>query len=561
MAKLVGTAGPVAGKEFPVSDGIILGRAFDANVRIDDLSVSRHHAKITQTARGFVLNDLGSSNGTMLNGAWVHAPTPLRDGDNIQICQAMFTFREREGVKGAPDHATTVVLRDVGIQEQNDIISTVDIRQILTGPSASEVADPPALYDAHQRLKLVVEVSNAIQTEFDLDRLLNGIMERLFRIFPYADHGFIMLKESEESDDLVAKVVRVRGSQEARGEIAFSRRIAEEVMKRRVGVLSANALVDGRFAQAASVVNFRIRSIMCVPLVARESFLGLISIHTQRPDARFTTQDLELLTALANQAAFAIANATLHQRLIRQQRIERDLLLAQQVQHSFLPDKVPQVPGMTFCASYRVAMEVGGDFYDFIHSAPSRLGVVVGDVAGKGVPAALLMARITSDVRFFALAEPQPCDILHRVNSSLTERPAGDAFVTMLYVEIEPQTRRVRIANAGHPPAVLRRVAEGEVRELGAGVGFPIGVMPGAEYEQEEFVLTPGDAVAMFSDGVTEAMNSRGETFGTERVRAAVAHGPSHPEAVLERLLADIKKHVGETPQSDDLTLVCFGLS
>ncbi len=556
MAKMVGVQGTLSGQEFPIEGNAILGRALNAEIRIDDLTVSRQHAEIVESAQGFLLTDSGSGNGTLLNGKRMTTPVPLRHGDQIQVGQHVFTFVLKEAAPEPEEPSTSI--RFDGEINQATIVNTLDVRNTMMVSAPTRETDAQAVYEAHKRLKIVLDISNGIQTQFNLDTLLGEIMDRLFGVFPSADHGFIMLKE-DDSDKLVPRVIKVRGDKQAPGQISLSSRIMNEAVDRRVAVLSDDAMGDQRFAQAASVFKFQIRSVMCAPLVAQDDLIGLIGIYTQRPDIKFTPADLELVTALANQAAFAIANANLHQKLLKRQRQERDLQLARQVQQSFLPDGVPDVDGASFAATYSSAQEVGGDFYDFIRTAPDRIAVVVGDVSGKGVPASLLMARMTSDVRFNALAEADPKTVLTRVNQRLADKPAGDAFVTLLYAEIDLSAKVIRVCNAAHPPPVLHNAA-GEVRDLGGEIGFPIGVVPDYEYEQEEFPLNSGDVIAIFTDGITEAMDAEKQIFGDDRVHETMASAPPLVEDALQHMLARLKAHVGDTPQSDDLTLVCFGL-
>ena len=557
MAKLVGIQGSEVRKEFDLKETTVLGRAFDTDIRINDLTVSRHHVRITQTANGYLLEDLGSGNGTFLNERRVEAPTPMQDDDKIRICRNVFRFSESADSSEDPSiGSTTVAVVDEQRGMESSILGTLDVKQTLTAKPRPQ-ADPAQLLHTHERLRTVVAISNAVQAEFDLDRLLSEIMNSLFRVFPQADRGFIMLRD-EDTGKMRSRISRARGGDQSK-EIVVSRHIIAEVTEKRQAVLSANAMGDQRFAQAVSVMNLRIRSMMCVPLIAHEEFLGLIQVDTIRADARFTTDDLELLTGIGNQMAFAIANAKMHERLLKRQRQERDLLLARQVQHSFLPEHTPEHEGLQFCASYRSAQEVGGDFYDFIYQTEDRLAIGVGDVSGKGVPAALLMARMSADMRIFAMSELEPAGVLAKLNRRLASGRARDVFVTMLFLSLDLRTHKVLIGNAAHPPPVLRRATPGDVTELRQASGFPLGVVPDAEFEQQEFQLQPGDSIFLFTDGVTEAMAAEHQLYGSKRVLAAVGEGPSVPQLLMEQLLQDIRLHVGDTPQSDDLTLVCFG--
>ncbi len=555
MWRLVGVEGPLKGQKFQLSETTVLGRAFDADIRLDDLTVSRHHAKIVATRKGYLVEDLSSGNGTFINGQLIGGATLLKKGDLIGLPNHVFRFAaQAEGE--TPE--TTVSVIDVPQVEDSAIMETLDVNAtMLEEAQPKPGTEPAAVMKAHQRLRTVVEISNAMQTQLDLNKLLNEIMDSLFRLFPQVDRGFIMLK-ADDSDELTPKVARQRGRQQPEA-ITVSRRIINEAVDRRVAVLSADAMSDQRFAQAMSVMDFHIRSMMCAPLIANESLLGIIHLDTTRQDRRFTLDDLYLLTGVGNQIALAIANAKLHKRLLLRERMERDLQLARQVQESFLPDRPPEVPGMQFCAWYRAALQVGGDFYDFIPLAENRIAIVVGDVAGKGIPAALLMARLTSDLRFLALNENEPKDVLTRLNERLNAAGSEGSFVTLIFAVLDPAGLTLKMGNAAHPPALLRRKATGEVLRLLEGVNLPAGAIESEEFHQKAFRLEKGDVVCLYSDGVTEAMNARQELYGSERLRAVVAHPAKGPREVMDNVLRDVQDFAGDTPQSDDLTIVCLG--
>jgi len=521
MASLIVTGGPLAGQKYALGETSILGRSFDADVRIDDLTVSRHHAKFTRTASGYVVVDLGSGNGTAVNGERIYSPKLLRAGDEVEISQHKFEFSEAEE-KGS-DFDTTLTLSETDDHgTDSTIAATIDL-ETTTRMERRLAANPKALLRAHHRLKTILGLSNTIQGELDLTRVLEEIMNGLFRIFPQADRGFLLLVDPTGK------------------------------------TLVADAMSDQRFSRAQSVVNFRIRSVMCVPLVAQNQLVGLLHVDTLDPTSAFQRDDLETLTGIANQAAVAIANATMHERLMRQQKLERDMQLAQQVQLSFLPDKTPDVPGMKFCVSYRTALQVGGDFYDFVTQPDGKIVVAIGDVSGKGVPAALLMAKMTSDVRLCSMSHSEPKDIVAEINRRTVESSSDETFVTFVLMTLDPDTGRLTLTNAGHMPPLLREASEGRVRAVEGGIGFPLGVMEDVEYDQIEIVLKPGDTLTTFTDGVTEAMNAEHEAYGEERLVKVIGEGASDPSELLERVLTDVQQYVGDQPQSDDLTFLCFG--
>ena len=554
MPQLIAIKGSLVGKTFPLKESAILGRAFDADVRVDELTVSRQHARIEKTDDGYRLEDMGSGNGTLLNGEQVTAPARLKNGDVISLPQNVFRFVDKAQA-GKSDATITMV--DLSTASESTIVDTLDVQATISDMGATAAAaEPVEVLKAHERLRTVVEISNAVQTQLNLDQLLKDIIESLFHVFPQMDRGFIMLK-SGEGGELVPKVARHRDREEA-GSVTVSRRIINEAVKRRIAILSADAMGDKRFAQAMSVVNFQIRSMMCAPLIAKKELLGVIHLDTMRQDKRFTMDDLELLTGVANQTALAISNATLHEELLRRQRTERDLVLARKVQESFLPDRVPEITGMQFAASYRAALEVGGDFYDFIPLGDQKLGIVLGDVAGKGIPAALMMARLSSDVRFLALNENQPRDVVSKLNKKVCAT-SPEAFVTLIFGILDATSLTLTMANAGHCPPLLRKAGSKEIQQIEDCISLPLGALDSTEYIEMSYPLDAGDVLFIFSDGVTEAMNAQKDLYGFERLKSAMAQQGGEAQQVMDGILEDIRAFVGDTKQSDDLTALCLG--
>ena len=554
MAFLVAVEGPLKGKRFELQEGeAVIGRSFNADIRVDDLTVSRHHCKITTTTTACTIEDLGSGNGTIVNDEVIAGARKLAQDDVITLPSAKFRF---ETVEQRP---SSVTLIEQPVSEAASIVETIDASStIVSGPLALEATGKAdVLAKANEQLRTVIQIANAVGRELQLDKLLDEIMDALFRVFPQVDRGFIMLK-GDDTEELQATVARRRDGKPVEN-VTVSKRIIEEACRRRIAILSADAMGDQRFSAAMSVMNFQIRSMMCAPLVARDEVMGILHLDTSRQDKRFGMSDLELFNAVANQTALAIGNARMHERLLLRERTERDLALARRVQTSFLPGKPPAVQGMEFCAWYKAALQVGGDFYDFIPLADGRLGIVVGDVAGKGMPAALMMARMMSDVRFLALSQDGAGKVMAHLNNGVIQSGMDDAFVTAVFCVLDPQTRQLTLANAAHCPPIIRPAGTGELVEVQDTIGFPIGAVPDAEYEEQTITINPGDTITMFTDGITEAMNTNKDLFGNERVFAAMTGSHHGPQAVMDKLLEGIHQWVGDTPQSDDLTVVCFG--
>lgn len=549
MAHLTATYGPLAGRKFPLGVRTVIGRATDCGVRLSDLAVSRHHACVSKGPEGHVLEDMGSGNGTYLNQERLDGPALLHDDDVIRISRHSFAFSS-----GGESPETSVTIVDYGEPAEAAIVGSKPVQTdtALAPVSAGDEADE--ILKAHARLRTIVEIGAALQTEFNLPRLMHIIMERLFDVFPQADRGFILL--AGEDGVLRQKAARTRS--ERAEQIAVSRRILKQVAQERMAIISADASADQRFSQAQSIVNMRIRSMMSAPILAQGELFGVIHVDTMRQSERFGEEDLDLLIGVATQAALAIANAKMHERLVRRHQMERDLELASQMQNSFLPSAPPQIPRMRFAARYQAAMEVGGDFYDFIPQGENRMLVAIGDVAGKGVRAALLMARMMSELRLIAMQEQGLCRVAASLNEDLCGAGMEDVFVTLLLASVDAQERTLTLCNAAHCPPFVRRAADGRVAEIAETGNFPLGVVKGHAFDEETCRLHDGDLVCLVTDGILEAMNEREELYGERRLRALLAAEWAPPEDFLARLNQEVERFAGGMPQSDDLTCVCF---
>jgi sigma-B regulation protein RsbU (phosphoserine phosphatase) len=270
---------------------------------------------------------------------------------------------------------------------------------------------------------------------------------------------------------------------------------------------------------------------------------------------------LILLSAIARQAGVAIANAQAGQALLLQQRLEDDLRLARQIQQSFLPEQLTELKGLEFETHYVPAHKVGGDFYDIIPLSPSRIGVLVGDISGKGVSAALLMAKLTTDIRLLARMHQSPAEVMTRANKALAESEREGMFATVIYLLVDLDDRTFTVANAGHQPPMVVSTRYSGIAELDDATAVALGVIGDMEYPQKVYKLLPEDVVLLYTDGINEAMNRQSQEYGMDRLRAAVSRGPLSPKQLIERILADVHRFVGGAPQSDDQTLVTFGLA
>jgi serine phosphatase RsbU (regulator of sigma subunit) len=532
------------GERIPViSDRFVFGRDKDCNLCIQATSVSRVHATIFRIGGRYYLIDgdgeKESRNHTYLNSAMVTVRTLLKHNDNIRICDFQAAFLDADDDRGDENTSSTV--------------------EATVGHSSHLLLESqPA-----ERLRGLLEISAGLNNTLQIDALFPKIGDCLFQLFRQADRCFLILSE-DAGKKLLPRLVKTRRAGEE-STARFSKAIVRKCLETAQAFLSDDASKDDALKLSQSVVDFRIRSVMCVPLCSADGkAFGVIQLDTQDRSKKFTQEDLKFLYGVANQAAVALDNARLHQEAVEQERVRRDLELARQVQLSFLPRSLPQAAGYEFFAHYESALEVGGDYYGFVPLPGGRLGVALGDVAGKGVPAALLMAKLSSDVRFSLLTEPDPGRAVAKLNDLLYEfTSAADRFVTLAAAFLDPARHVVTLVSAGHMSPLVFRHKTSTLEEAVPlkSTGVPLGMLEGYTYETCQTPLDAGDSLLLFSDGLTDAQDRRNASFGPEGVRSAVldASGPSTPRALGERLVTAVQHHSAGRDPTDDLTLVCLG--
>jgi phosphoserine phosphatase RsbU/P len=534
---------------------VVLGRNADCGVVINEPAVSREHACVRRLAGKFYIEDLKSRNYTYVNDQKIESRTLLKDFDRIKICDNVFEFLETPPRPPLPEE----MRRGADGQPEEDEESSSTVEATLSHSSKRIFETQPA-----EKLAFLLDISGDLTQTFDVNLLLPKIVDSLFHVFKHADRGFVILAE-EGLDRLVPKVIKTR-RQHDESSARFSRRIVYRCLESGEAVLSEDASADKRFDLSQSIADCKIRSVMCAPLVGRtnQKAFGVIQLDTQDRSKKFSEDDLKLLLAVAGQSAIALENAGMHESLVASAALQRDLKLARQVQLGFLPKKPPAVEGYEFCAHYEAAEEVGGDYYDFIPIPDRKVAVMLGDVAGKGVAAALLMAKVSSDARFLMLTERTPADAVAKLNDQMQEAGLLDRFVTLIGAVLDAVTHQVTFVNAGHLPALVYRKATGKVTEATPRdlAGFPLGVAEGIPFGSHTVTLSPGDGIVLFTDGVTDAKGKQGlgHDFGLARAVAALEAGPGTPKAMVPRLMAAVKQFAqGAAKQFDDITVVAFG--
>lgn len=404
------------------------------------------------------------------------------------------------------------------------------------------------------KLMVLLEVGRRLASNMELDSLLDLIIKYATRVME-ADRSSLFLVD-KKTGELWSKIAQ--GADEIR--FPIGKGIAGHVAKTGEIINIPDAYSDPRFnPEVDRQTGYRTKTILCAPLKNNDGeIVGVIQVLNKKGKAGavFEAEDEEILLALAGQAAVAITNAVYHKEVLAKQKLERDLQIARTVQQSFLPSSPPKVRGYQFEAFYKAAQEVGGDFYDFIPLSEDQVGLIMGDVSGKGVPAALFMARLMSDFRFISLIEEEPKDILARVNDILAERSQRGMFVTLEFVILDILKKRITFSSAGHLPPVLVK-SDGSVHRLEVEKGIPLGIAGGREFSQDAVPFEGGDTLLLYTDGLMEARDAKGREFGLERIEKIISrNADSAAKRIKSNLLREINSFVTDTPQHDDLTFI-----
>jgi phosphoserine phosphatase RsbU/P len=545
MARLIQLLGGEVEQSYPLDgETMVLGRQNDSTVCLTGKNVSRHHAQILRRGSGYFIEDMGSSNGTFLNGQKLNAYSPqsFTDEDRIQI--GSYVFR----LSTAPSVEMKSPSPDAVPSEPNLVVrETVDASSVKPGLLGS---DPAA------RLHTVLELTKSLARTLDVDQLLQKLLQQLMLLYPQADRAMVILLDGER---LVLRARNDRRPSES-GIAPFSRTIVRKALEEGVALLSDDVKADTRFIPSDTLTQLNLHSVLCVPLLTSdEKRLGVIQIDRACKGFGFGVDDLQLLAAVAMQVSVVMENASLHAERLREERLKREIALAREIQEGFLPDDLESTD-QSFEILGRVfpALQVAGDFYDFFPLPDSRFAFSIGDVSGKGIPAALFMGSCRTLCRYLAkegLPSPQ---LLAKLNTALADENPTCMFVTLIYGVLAPATGEVTLISAGHPPPLLRR-ASGEVETItlpsGRLLGYP---GPRLSFVERSIQLDAGDALVFFTDGLIEARMRRTPLFGFDRVVELVKKFDAEASLAdwAEETRHAVEDFVGSSQLSDDLTLL-----
>jgi len=506
----------------------LIGRQADCHIQLEHALVSRQHAKISRRLDHYYLEDLGSSNGSLINGNVVKEPVILRHGDTLEIHTWRFQY--------------------VNLPATTDDPITVKPAESLLAP------DRPAL-DGGRKLDAVLEISRRLASNLALEEHLPKVLDILLEIFPQAERTSIVLYEPT-SGQLVTKFAKSRSADTAQTS-AISQTIVNKVFQEKQPLLSINAADDDRFDTSQSIIALTIHSVMTVPLLGIDGdAFGVVTLDTGSPIHPFNDKDLQLLTAVAGQAALSYESARLWAAHLDQIKHQAQIDIAQRIQQALLPQSLPNVDGYTFAARYQAASAVGGDYYDMFSLPNGKICMAFGDVAGKGIPAALLMSRLSSVVQSTMQFVDNPQQAVGLINNHMCRENLEGRFVTLLFALLDPNSAELSLVNAGHMSPLIRR-HNGKVEAFNHDSGgIPIGIQADNRYHVQRRPLAPGDTVVFYTDGITEAMNSDRALYGSTRLRASMQLCDGDAYQLGDRIMTDIQQHAGQVAQNDDISIL-----
>jgi sigma-B regulation protein RsbU (phosphoserine phosphatase) len=532
-------------------DETSIGRSSDNDLTIADPLLSRKHLTIIQRDNEYYLRDNDSKNGTLLNGNRIKKEEKLKDQHLIKIGQTTIYFlSEKEEEK------------EVKYKHEADFDTSstqmFPIKTLLTDyekkikPSPIDEEALPLAWQ-NQALITLKDFSLELLSHRHLQDILENVMDFVGRIIPVR-RGVLMLKEDKEGE-LSTKVTRYFEGENKKQQIKISRTIINSVLEKKASLLTVDAQFDERFNSKESIIAQNIHSAMCLPLWNNKEVIGLIYLDRSLGEKSFNKEELYLMSSLANLAAIKIENTKLFEEALEKRALEEQLSLAAEIQKSLLPRECPVIEGLDIAASHIPCSYVGGDYYDFFALPDGKLGITIADVAGKGAGGALLMATLRAALASQLTLKTSLQDLFYYLNNFIYYSSASNKYITFFYGEIDTKSGLLNYINAGHnPPRIISK--NKKVIELPPG-GMSLGFFPDSRYEDGLIELKNGDILVLFTDGITERINTAGEEFKEERMVNLIKNNrKENAQKLLDITLDAIEEFAHCEPQNDDITMV-----
>jgi sigma-B regulation protein RsbU (phosphoserine phosphatase) len=517
------------------TESVVLGRDPTCDIPLEDLSASRRHVIIRYENNGYVLEDLGSKNGTIIN----NAPTRggrLRSGDEILIGAVRAVFRDDTDASGG---MTVVVSEDMPRQDSTTYRGT-----------------PAEVRLGHRRLEILYRLTERLTRLRDRDELLSDAMDVCFDMLRF-ERGAIAIKQPRGNMVDWPVVRNLRG---AEGDLKVSRTILSSALTHGERVIM-NDSQGGEIDPTISIVTQGIRSAMCVPLQSEDQILGVIYGDRTSTGTTYTKEDIDFLAGIARLISTGLINSRLMDEQKLKIQLEGEITMAREIQTGLFPAELPDRPDIQVAALNDPGNHVSGDYYDTIELDDGRIAFLIADVTGEGVAASLLMANLQAAVRV-TLPTRQPLgELFDQWNRLICENTDASRFITCLAWIVDPAKRTVEVCCAGHYPPFMVRTG-GACTALTLDAEYPLGVVSEASYRSDSIALEPGPCTwVAFTDGVTEAANDKMELFGLERTESVLSEATTIDATNLIRKLRQaVRQHSGRRPQGDDITILAMHL-
>jgi len=538
VARLKITEGAEQGRVFVLDKSpMLIGRYPSSDIRVPDLKASRKHAWVEKREDGFHIVDADSRNHTLVNGV-EERDALLEEGDEITIGHTKFVFEESdaEGEEGlAVELVDEKKSRFVSVIESEVDVESV---KLADGQLAASGAAKDTLEVLHRLLDAVI-------SSRDADDLIEEAMDVAIRLSG-ADRGFISLS-GEEPEDQVVRTSRPRPSEGFT--VSISENILRHTIRRGTALLCSDVEHGGGMR--------RVQSAAYVPLKAGGRAQGMLGVYATGAERTLSEEALRYLVVLGNHLALALENLRLRQTAQRREMIEAELATAREIQSSLLPEQPAETAGLDYAATMVPAREVGGDLYDWLPLEDGRIAFAIGDVSGKGVPAALSMTRTMAFLRAHGASADDPSAVLKAVNHSLYERRAGKTFVSMAFMVFDPRSLELVVSGAGHPAPVIYRTRADAIEEISYRQGPILGVTADWDWPRVSFSFEPGDVAVFCTDGILEVQNAEGDRFETGKLQEIVQRSARLKAAgILDNILECVDDFMESRDLVDDMTLL-----
>jgi serine phosphatase RsbU (regulator of sigma subunit) len=504
----------------------------------EDAGLSRQHFVFEFEGNEWTVRDLGSKNGTFVNNIPLKARLILKPGDRITAGHVTIVYAPDGDKPPGPPPGVVVFESGEGPDTTSASITLEGAlsKQTMVLERGGAKASAP--------LQALIKAGMELSENQPLEELFQAILDHAIQAVN-AQRGVVMVLEGGE---LVPKAHKGEG-------FRISTAVRDQVLHEKSSIRVQNAQLDEAFRSRMSIVQQQVHGMMAVPLQAKDRIIGLIYVDSPFILRVFTDEDLSLLTVMANIAAVRLENARLAAIEQAERIIQRDLAQAAVIQRGILPENPPEVPGLDLAGFNAPCRTVGGDYYGFLSYPAGRVGLALGDVSGKGMPAALMVMAFEARLRVLAEDEETAATVVTRLNKTTCANCPSNRFITFFFGILDPATGELSYANAGHnPPFVVR--SSGEV-ELLSGGGPVLGILPIALYTEQKAVLAPDDMLVIYSDGVTEATNMAEEEYGEERLAEVLCCRRGEPaSAIVSAVTESLRQFASGAPQADDITLV-----